>query len=202
MKHEKTCYQFVFNCDPNFVKRTIDEYLQINNYKFVQKKNASYFLLNDLIQGKRFFEYYFNGNMVVIYVYLNSYKHPWPLDDAYTGSIPKQAYKEALVPLFSALDQLGNSNPYMPNIPTPALQNFVADNQKQKGNLAIISFVFALLSVLLAFTGISYGIIILVCEIYMASLGLRSDKKGFAIAAFCLAGLSFVILALKYTGAI
>lgn len=197
MNNEKSCYRFVFNCDPNFVKRTIDDYLRMNNYKLVQKKNATYFLRSDLLQGKRFFEYYFNGNMVIIYVYINTYKHPWPLDDAYVGSVPKQAYKEALVPLFSALDRLGNPDPYAQN--TPVLQEFVSKNRNQKGNLAILSFFYATLNLLLSLFHISiYEFIFLVAGIYMAVVGLNSDKKGYAIGALCLMGFTVVILIMKF----
>ena len=212
MKYEKSCYRFVFNCDPNYVKRTIDEYLQANNYKFVQKKNATYFLHNDLMQGKRFFEYFFQGNMVIIYVYLNSYKHPWPLDDAYYGSIPKQAYKEALIPLFAALDKLGSPDPYMMNMGgqqmyngqnpyaqnSSTLQSFVDNNRKQKDNLAMLSLFFSFIILVMAFVGMFiYGIIMSVAVINMALLGLKSNKKGFAIAGLVITVISIVVLIMR-----
>lgn len=218
MAREKSCYRFVFNCDPAIVKRIIDDYLRANNFKFKQKNYGSFYQASN-----RFLEYYFSGNMVMIYAYINSYKHPYPLDDSFTGVIPKQAYKEALIPLFSALDQLGapQNNPYMmqngyqqmngmpvngdPMNPmamagqpgSPALQRFSAENTKQKDTMAIVSFIISIFGLGLAFVGYVYGLWILAIEIYMAIIGLKSNKKGLAIAALCLCGSSIVILVIQ-----
>ena len=47
---------------------------------------------------------------------------------------------------------------------------------------------------LLSFVGYMYGIWLYALEFYFAARGIRSKKKGFAIATFVLGGLSVVIL--------
>lgn len=212
MHYEKSCFKFVFLCDQNYVKKVIDGFLWSNNFKFVQKKYGTYFVQNDFIKGSRFLEYYFSGNTVSVYVYLNSYKHPIPLDDQYLSSIPKQVYKADLVPLFETLDKLGRSDSYMAqtdgygSVQAPylqssqALQSYVSNNRNQKGKLAGLSLFFSLFVIILALLDSFYWFIMLVADLYMACVGLKSEKRWFAVAALCLLGFSIVIIILKMLG--
>ena len=52
----------------------------------------------------------------------------------------------------------------------------------------------SIIGLLLAFVGLMYGLWLYALEFYFAARGIRSDKKGFAIATFVLGGISVVIL--------
>lgn len=111
-KGEKSCYTFECVADIREIYRILNDFLYVNNFKFVEKNGLKYFVNSDPISGKRFLEYYFNGNILYIYAYVNNTKKPWPLDDKYTGSIPKQAYRNMLEPLISEINRINENARY------------------------------------------------------------------------------------------
>ncbi len=111
-KGEKSCYVFECVADLREISRILNDFLYANNFKYQEKNRLKYFINSDPIAGKRFFEYYFNGNILYIYVYINNTKKPWPLDDKYFASVPKQAYRNILEPLINELNRVNENARY------------------------------------------------------------------------------------------
>ena len=155
--------------------------------------------------------------MVTINAYIGKFKKHYLLDDSYVGSVPKSAYKQILAPLFQtlasynapgggdAMQPQGGVNPASPYNaqsqasaaaqPAPGnYQDFVRATNEKYEKLAIAGFVISIVGLLLSFVGYTYGIVLYILEFYFASCGIRTKKKGFAIATFVLAGLSVLIL--------
>ena len=63
-----------------------------------------------------------------------------------------------------------------------------------KETMVIVGFVMSILGLVFSCFGVTYGAILLVLEFYFAIQGLKTSKKGLAIATLVLAGLSILIL--------
>lgn len=215
MKKGKSTYQFPINVDPNVAHQTIMNWLGANSFELKQKDGQYYYQYSDPIVGKRLFEFYLQPGMVTINAYIGKFKKPCLLDDSFAGSVPKSAYKQILAPLFQTLSSYGapgaaglsgdagaaapgNVPPYAPAggaQPTSGdYSDFAGSAEKTNEKLAVIGFVISLAGLLLSFAGYTYGVVLYVLEFYFASRGIKSKKKGFAIATFVLAGLSILIL--------
>ena len=104
-------------------------------------------------------------------------------------------------------------NPYMAQNPgmyqnpygtTPDSSQFVDAFQKditeKNDKLCVAGFVMAIIGLLLAFLGITYGIMLYILEVYFAIMGLKSSKKGLAIATFIIVGVSILIIIAQLIG--
>jgi len=70
-------------------------------------------------------------------------------------------------------------------------QSFMAENEKKKETMVIIGFVMSIFSVLISCLG-AYAILLIVLEFYVAIQGLKTKKKGLAIATIVLASVSIL----------
>lgn len=223
MKKGKSTYQFPFSVEPELVKQTIMNWLAANGFTLKEKDGNYYYEDYDPVSGRRLFEYYIQPGLVTIKAYIGKYKKPYLLDDSFAGSIPKSAYKELLAPLMQTLSgynmPAGDSsqpgaNPasaagaayqVQPNAGTVSnaggaqpgagnYEDFANAKSKSQEKLAIWGFVLAIIGLLLSFVGYALGLVLYVLEFYFAACGLKTKKKGFAIATFVLAGISILIL--------
>lgn len=219
MKKGKSTYQFPICVDPNLAHQTIMNWLGANSFELKEKNGNYYYQYYDPVIGRRLFEFYIQPGMVTINAYIGKYKKPYLLDDSFYGSVPKSAYKQLLAPLFQTLStyntpgagdasQMGGGNPAAPyNVqpyasdatggPQPASGNyddFANAANKSHEKLAIVGFVMSIVGLLLSLVGVTYGLLLYMLEFYFAACGIKTEKKGFAIATFVLAGLSIVIL--------
>lgn len=220
MKKGKSTYQFPINVDPNLAHQTIMNWLGANSFELKEKNGQYYYQYYDPIVGRRLFEFYIQPGMVTINAYIGKYTRPCLLDDSFAGSVPKSAYKQALAPLFQtlasynapgggeAMQQQGGVNPASPYNTQPQVnattvgaqptpnnyQDFARATTEKYEKLAIIGFVISIVGLVLSFVGYTYGVVLYILEFYFASCGIKTKKKGFAIATFVLAGLSILIL--------
>ncbi len=219
MKKGKSMYQFPINVDPNLAQQVIMNWLGANGFDLKEKDGNYYYQYYDPVIGRRLFEYYIQPGMVIINAYIGKYKKPYLLDDSFAGSVPKSAYKQALAPLFQTLAsynapmgaapaQPGTGNPSAPYNVSPyasdvsggvqpssgSYQDFSDATGKSHEKLAVAGFVLSIFGLLLSLLGITYGILIYMLEFYFAACGIKTRKKGLAIATFILAGLSIAIL--------
>lgn len=223
MKKGKSIYQFPFSVEPELVKQTIMNWLGANGFTLKEKDGKYYYQEYDPISGRRLFEYYIQPGMVTIYAYIGKYKKPYLLDDSFAGSVPKSAYKELLAPLMQTLSGYnmpagGNGQPgadpsaaagaayqVQPNASAVSstggeqmgagnYEDFANAKSKSQEKLAVWGFVLAILGLILSFAGYTFGLVLYMLEFYFAASGMRTKKKGFAIATFVLAGISIVIL--------
>ena len=202
---------FVYDvADPQYTHSVVCHFLNVNNFKQIDKNGYSYFMQYDAIQGKKFFEFFWQGNRLTINVYIHTPKKPWPLDEKFTGSVPKQAYKNLLAPLLQQLEQckVGTARQTsgmqmgMPQQGAEAvLSHFEQQNIEGKNKQAVIGFILAIMGLLLSFLGMMYGLIVYMLVCYFAYNGMSSEKRGLSIATFIICALSIVIFVMKLQGA-
>lgn len=206
MSQKKTEFRFRVGADPAAAETIIRGYLMINGFESVPTPGANYYCLKmGLMNDNRSFEYYINDGEVTILAYLGSYKRPKPLRRV-TGSTAKLAYKEDLNALFEELKKLENREafPLQGRDETAgteqvknSLQNFVDRNEKKRGDLAVFGLLVCIIGFILPFFGYSFGLLMLLVEFYCGIVGLKSSKKGCAVATVVLAGISSVILIVR-----
>lgn len=227
MKKGKSTYQFPINVDPNLAHQTIMNWLGANSFDLKEKNGQYYYQYYDPVVGRRLFEFYIQPGMVTINAYIGKFKKPYLLDDSFAGSVPKSAYKQALAPLFQTLSSYnvpgggdamqpgfqpqGGGNPAAPYNVQPYAsdangaaqpvsgnyQDFANATSKSHEKLAVIGFVISIVGLLLSLVGYTFGLLLYILEFYFAACGIKTRKKGFAIATFVLAGLSIVILVIS-----
>lgn len=171
-----------------------------------------------MLKGKRGFEYYINGSEVTILAYLGTYKKPQELE-GFVAAVMKQDYRNALAPLFEEIKKLegggavnataaygttqaeGNMTASQINTGAQAtgavnnnsLNTFMEQNQKKQETLVIVGFVMSLIGLLISFCGVTYGVILILLEYYFAIQGIKTKKKGLAIATIVIASVSIVL---------
>ncbi len=224
MKKGKSTYQFPINVDPNLAHQTIMNWLGANSFELKEKDGNHYYQYYDPVVGRRLFEFYIQTGMVTIHAYIGKYKKPYLLDDSFAGAMPKSAYKQILDPLFRTLASYNTPGGAAPAQPGPNMaqndpyntqptasqvsggtpqpqvgkyEDFSAASNKSNEKYAIIGFIMSIVGLLFSFVGYTFGILLYLMEFYFAACGIRTKKKGFAIATFVLAGLSVVILVIS-----
>lgn len=209
MSKGKTEFHFTVNADPTLVEAVIRNYLYANKFAQQPREGANYYFFNDpMIKGMRSLEYYINGNEVKILAYVGTFEKPHTLE-GFVGAVQKQSYRNDLNPLFEELKKLenaspqaveaaaamGQANPYDVNTPVQndSLNTFMEQNDRKKETQTIIGFVVSLVGLLLSCFGFTYGVILWILEFYFAIQGLKTKKKGLAIATIVIACASIVI---------
>lgn len=200
----KTEYRFTVQ-NTQEAEQKIQSWLSANSFQQMQEDSVTYYRGGDAMVGYRFFEYNIGGSQVVIYAYLGSFKKPRALADGMAGSMAIIPYKNALEPLFASLSS-ETAQPQQSTTPTQTQiqaqqQNtygeFKQATNKRNNTCAEISFWVSILMLLASFTGIIAGAIIVIFNYYLASQGLKSNKKGKAIAAIVISSIAIVIVIVK-----
>ncbi len=213
MSQNKTVFQFQVNANMAVIETVIRNWLVANEYKFEPRPNANYYAYNDpWVKGKRGFEYYLNNNVVTIVAYLGTFENPTDLD-GFVGAFPKQAYRDDLAPLLEEIKKLENGGqptgqaapvstaaPMGQQGPLPTgntVNTFVEQNNKRQETLVMIGFILSIVGVLISCLGVTYGAILIAFEFYCGCQGLKSGKKGLAIATIVLASINVLTLLLS-----
>lgn len=220
MSQKKTEFRFQVHADATLIDGVIRSWLMANQFSFVAKPGANYYAFNEpMLRGKRGFEYYINGSDVIILAYLGTYEKPKALE-GFVAAVMKQEYRNSMAPLFEELKKLdnagaanmaadtcntaqpgGNVSPYgsynaAPNtnaMPGNSLNTFMEQNTKKQETMVIIGFIMSLVGILLSCLGATYGVLLIILEYYFAIQGLKTKKKGLAIATIVLASVSIVL---------
>lgn len=212
MSQGKTEYKFQINADMSLVETVIRNWLVANKFGSKPEFGSTVYAFNDpIVKGKRGFEYYINGNEVTILAYIGTYKKPKALEGA-VAAVMKQSYKNDMAPLFAEIKKLENGSTVnvagatsdnaaqstdavnATQAQTNSLDTFMEQNNKRQETMVIVGFVMSLLGLVLACFGGAYGAILIALELYFAIQGLKTSKKGLAIATLVLAGVSVLIL--------
>ena len=226
MSQGKTVFKFNVNADSSLVEATIRNWLAANKFSFDPKSGLNYYAFNDpMLKGKRGFEYYINGSEVTILAYLGTYKKPQELE-GFVAAVMKQDYRNAMAPLFEEIKKLegggavnttaaygtaqaeGNMAASQTNTVAQAtgtvnnnsLNTFMEQNQKKQETLVIVGFVMSLIGLLISFCGVTYGVILILLEYYFAIQGIKTKKKGLAIATIVIASVSIVLFIVPVKG--
>lgn len=208
MNKGKTYYTFQFNADPNLVNQMIMNWLLANQFQLTNKNGESFYLCKDMWYGKRAFQYSIVGNVLYIYAWTigigNTY---FMLDAGGVNNMASVSYKNLLSLLFSKINELNasvgsqtvnNNNMYTqgPNI-AQFTQEFQDKANQQKEKMCTIGFVLSIIGFLISLVGVAYGVIVYILDFYFAAQGLKTKKRGMAIATICLSILSIAIIILQ-----
>lgn len=219
MASRKTQYVVPFQADVQTVNGVVVSWLQANGFVYTEKDGFKYYLANSMISGARCFEYYFQGNQLVLFGYLKTPKKPFALDNGLLGAAATTPYVSliqelvrkisTLPPMSQAQAQAGGtvSNQMFQQPPmgteqsaavASAATSFDESAEKRNGNCALGAFIASLLCFLLAFTGNLYIGGLGYFLIYtFAIMGLKSKKrKGLAIAAIIVTSISVLLFIL------
>lgn len=208
----KTSYNFTVQ-NPQDAEQKIQSWLAANSFQPLQEDGQTIYRATDAFTGTRFFEYSINGAQIILYAYLGSPKKPMALADGLTGAINIIPYKNALEPLFTALNSATATNalnqpqpeqpqqpqqPAVPNQPQPQTYNdFKQANNKRNNTCAEISFWVSIVMLASSFFGIIAGAIIIIFNYYLAAQGLKSNKRGKAIAAIIISSIAIAVFIVK-----
>lgn len=119
--------------------------------------------------------------------------------EGFVGAVPKQMYRDDLTSLFKALEQLnayhGQQNPASMAVQQNIVQQNIAQQNTAQQNAAQGAVQNGFQSAPLPNNPApAAGVILLVLEYYFAIQGLKTKKKGLAVATIVLASVSIVFL--------
>lgn len=108
MSTGKSEFRLTFHVAPEEINRVIEQYLSANGFAMQQKGNAVYYVSKRGLSEKRF-EYYIDGNQLLILAYMGTYEKPQKLEGL-VGAVPKQMYQEQILKLMQELERVGQGN--------------------------------------------------------------------------------------------
>lgn len=73
------------------------------------------------------------------------------------------------------------------------VQNFQNENLMKQEKMCEVGFWLSILGLIFSFFGVAYGVIVYVANFYFASQGLKTRKRGKAIATIVLSSISIAI---------
>jgi hypothetical protein len=89
----------------------------------------------------------------------------------------------------------GGQQPYVPT-------DYKSAKAQADGKKAIVAFVLSLVGLIVSILGIVYGIPLIIVIYYLAYVGIKSNKKGLAIAAMVINSIDLLILLLAIVATI
>lgn len=201
----RSFYDIPLTCAPETASQIVSQWMGANHFTATNKKGEDFFISKDMVQGNKAFKCWITGNILHIEAWIPALGG-MPLDDKYTGSLPKAAYKELLSHLFTALQQAGAASPIAPAAQAaqapvaqaPAAQTFAApamqapaaqggtmnyaqsfqdSANKQNETMAEVAFWFSIVSLLLPIASIASGSVAFV-GIIIYLMGYLMAAKG------------------------
>lgn len=210
-KREKSHYQLQFSCDASLVEQLMQSYLRANSFQQIDKEGHHYYRSGDgIISPFRGLDYSIDGNSITIEAWLGKSYGGTPLNNKLVGAVPIMAYRNSLEELFREITNLNNegnnTKPVQQSVQNGGQQtmstsqfsqNFQDSNTKKRETMCEIGFWLSICGLLVAFGGISVSVIIYIIDFYFAAQGLKTRKRGKAIATIVMSCLSIVILVLQ-----
>ena len=99
-------------------------------------------------------------------------------------------------PTVQLVNQMNNQQPQ-----NSFSQTFKNENQKKQETMCEIGFWISIFGLLGSFAGIMMGLLVYVLDFYFASQGLKTRKRGKAIATIVLSIISILIVIIQLIGA-
>ena len=180
MKKGKSNYNLTFNSDSTLVNNIVQSYLKESGFNMYEKKGEKYYRAGDAMLGYKGFNYSINGNNLIIEAWLDGALGDFPLEQ-----------------------NINNQMNYDPNTGQPInnndnnnnfVQSFQDETMKKKERMCEIGFWLSILGLVCSFFGIAYGIFVYIMDFYFASQGLKTRKKGKAIATIVLSIISILFI--------
>lgn len=223
MKKGKSTYTLQFRCDGNTIEQLMQSYISANGFTFIEKKGEQYFRAGDQIMGYRGLTYSISGQTITINAWLDGALGDFPLEQNSLNMMAMN-YRNSLSTLFQEIENLNGGNITNNNVnqnngqlslnPQPGQainqqqpvqnqfsQSFKNENQKKQETMCEVGFWLSLFGLLCSFMGVAYGVIIYILNFYFASQGLKTRKRGKAIATIVLSIVSILIIILQLISA-
>lgn len=218
MKKGKSNYNLTFNSDSTLVNNIVQSYLKESGFNMYEKKREKYYRAGDAMLGYKDFNYSINGNNLIIEAWLDGALGDFPLEQNSLNMLAMD-YRNSLNKLFQEINKLNNGGMnmnnnfnnqninnqmnYDPNTGQPInnndnnnnfVQSFQDETMKKKERMCEIGFWLSILGLVCSFFGIAYGIFVYIMDFYFASQGLKTRKKGKAIATIVLSIISILFI--------
>lgn len=218
MKKGKSNYNLTFNSDSTLVNNIVQSYLNESGFNMYEKKGEKYYRAGDAMLGYKGFNYSINGNNLIIEAWLDGALGDFPLEQNSLNMLAMD-YRNSLNKLFQEINKLNNGGMnmnnnfnnqninnqmnYDPNTGQPInnndnnnnfVQSFQDETMKKKERMCEIGFWLSILGLVCSFFGIAYGIFVYIMDFYFASQGLKTRKKGKAIATIVLSIISILFI--------
>lgn len=232
MKKGRSSYNFKLNGNSDKAEQLVQSYISAKGFKQIEKKGEKFYRAGDImVEGYRYFDYKISENELTVYAWLKGAFGDIGIEQGGIASINMAImnYRKSLTTLFQEIEKLNSENKEdsleesneettegesNTNQTTDKSQNdsndfaktFEEETIQKQEKLCEIGFWLSILGVVLAFFGITYGVIIYMLNFYFASQGLKTKKRGKAIATIVLSIISIFIiiceimlLSLEYT---
>jgi len=217
MKKGRSTYTVQLNCNPGIANDLIQSYIQGNNFVLQNKDGEQYYRAgNAMVEGYRYFNYSINEQTITLQAWFKGAFGERSIEQN-SLNIPAMNYRNSLDKLFQEIEKLNNGGTNMNNnqgmnfdpytgqpinqaYQQPMQQNsqfaqtFQYETTKKQENMCEWGFWLSILGLLASFFGITYGVIIYILNFYFASQGLKTRKKGKAIATIVMSIISIVII--------
>ena len=177
-------------------------YVFLTTHKFEQKTaddGRVFWELNDpILYGRMGLTCGITDATVEIDGWIGKYTKPTAVDNGYVKSVGKNHFRELMAELEASLQSQAGIQPG--TVPTQ-LQEQAAKSRRRNGTFAIVGFVVALIGLILAmFPRLSPGGVLILLALGFSAYGLRSSRKGLALAGIVISLIDLMLLVLKLTG--
>lgn len=210
--NKKTQYVINFNANPNDIITMITSWLVSKNARYLQEDNILYYEMGDAFIGKRSFEYYIQGNQLIILAYLRTPRKPSSLKRGMVGAAATVPYDNSITQLLESINGLSRSNVASvqqnagftsvqsqqlnqgQNYINQTVNSFSEASSSRMDKMAIGAFAFSLADLFLTLFGYTFGAILLILSYYFGYLGLKSNKKILAILSMVITTIAMGIV--------
>ncbi|CBK73069.1 hypothetical protein CIY_00800 [Butyrivibrio fibrisolvens 16/4] len=209
MNKGKTNYTFQFNANPSEVDSLVKAWLQANKFSWTNKYGEDFYYFNDpVLYGKRGFQYKIEGQQISVDAWtIGIGKKFFMLDSGAVNNMAGNSYKDILQNLFNSISQLEENGGASESSVSDSVsqtaseqsqvsgfaQEFEAQDMAKKEKFCVVGFILSIMGLLISLIGLRLGVIIYILDFYFASMGLKTKKKGMAIATIVLSILSILI---------
>lgn len=220
MNKGRSSYSFKLKGNIDKAEQLMQSYINANGFKLLEKKGEKYYRAgNIMVEGYRYFNYKISENELIVYAWLKGAFGDIGIEQGGIANINMviMNYRKSLNTLFQEIEKLNsvnnedsedNSNDKA-NEGDGSINQIKDESQNDKNNFAKtfqdetikkqeklceIGFWLSILGVVLSLLGITYGVIIYMLNFYFASQGLKTKKRGKAIATIVLSIISIFII--------
>lgn len=203
-------YKLEYHGEKVALEQLIQQFLSVQGFKLTEKKGEQYYKAGDAVMGYKGFKYSIVEGAVVINAWILGIKE-FALENAGLN-ILANTYKQDINGLLQEIEKvnqgmattdysvqqqnvsqqnLQNDNP---NANGSYIQNLGAETQRKAETMAEVAFWISLVALLISCCGVVPGGILIFVDIALAIQGLKTRKKGKAIATLVMSGLSALLL--------
>ena len=212
----KSTYTLQFRGDGNTVNQMMQSYLSANRFMPYEKNNEQYFRAGDAMVGYRGLTYSITNQTITINAWIEAMIGNVSLENS-SLNIMSMNFRNSLSTLFKEIENINEANNMQTNINIQSdqamnqnnnqinssipqnsfAQTFQNENLKKKETMGEIGFWLSIFGLISSFFGVAMGLVVYILDFYFASQGLKTRKKGKAIATIVLSIISIIITVLE-----